>query len=508
MAATVAKPIPIRSLPGVKRDGTQFEGDNYIDSQWCRWQRGLPRKMGGYQQTTAHLPELVRGMRVFNSNGQQYIYLGSENRFTQQLVNAAGIGGGQNDRTPAGFVGNANNLWQTDIMTDQATAISYVVAHAGQNLADIDSTVESNIYYGIATAATPLVATLADPVSGGVVILAPYRFSYGNSGRIDVGTAGDPNSVNQSAFVTGSKIVKGLPMRGSGSGPAGIFWSLDAVVRGTFDSTLSPIPFAFDTLSGESSIMSTQGVIEYDGIFYWLGVDRVLMFNGVVQEVPNAMNINWFFQHLNRSYTQKVFAFKVPRFGEIWWCFPYDSATECSHAIVYNVREKTWYDTQLPNAGRTAGYFAQVYSKPFMAGVDETATGRQLWQHETGVNEVVGSAMEPVPSHFETAEISMLTMQQSSSSQSLHVAIIEPDFVQAGPLTVRVNGRSNARAPNRIGETYTFPAVATNAEEEIVRTKEARRLMSFRFESNAIDGDYQMGQTMAHIQPADGRVTT
>jgi hypothetical protein len=43
------RPVKIASIAGIKRDGTQFEGDYYVDGQWCRFQRKLPRKMGGYR---------------------------------------------------------------------------------------------------------------------------------------------------------------------------------------------------------------------------------------------------------------------------------------------------------------------------------------------------------------------------------------------------------------------------------------------------------------------------
>ena len=102
--------------------------------------------------------------------------------------------------------------------------------------------------------------------------------------------------------------------------------------------------------------MSSQCVIEYDGIYYWCGVDRFLMFNGVVREVPNSLNLNWFYDNLNFNQRQKVFAVKVPRWGEIWWCYPRGNATECTHAVIYNVRENTWYDCELPNDGRSAGF--------------------------------------------------------------------------------------------------------------------------------------------------------
>ncbi len=296
-------------------------------------------------------------------------------------------------------------------------------------------------------------------------------------------------------------------MRGSGSGPAGIFWSLDSLIRATFDINLGAVPFAFDTLSAQSSILSSQTPIEYDGVFYWVGVDRFLSFNGVVREVPNNYNINWFFDNLNKSQAQKVFSFKVPRFGEIWWCFPYGDATECTHAVIQNVREGVWYDTILPNGGRSAGAFAQVYTRPFMTGILAGPFGQSLWQHETGVNEVAGIQVEPIVSFFKTTEISMIA-SEDAVDQALRIGRLEPDFVQAGPLTVRVEGRDNARSANKVGETFTFPAVPTTPAEETVPLKEIRRLMSFRFESNALDGDYQMGQTLGHIEPADGRITS
>ncbi len=68
--------------------------------------------------------------------------------------------------------------------------------------------------------------------------------------------------------------------------------------------------------------MSPNAVVDYDGVYFWAGVDRFLMYNGVVREVPNVMNLNWFFDGLDPRQRAKVFAFKNPRYGEIWWCYP------------------------------------------------------------------------------------------------------------------------------------------------------------------------------------------
>src|SRR6185436_15686289 len=103
--------------------------------------------------------------------------------------------------------------------------------------------------------------------------------------------------------------------------------------------------------------------------------------------------------------------------------------------VILNVREGTWYDTELPGSGRSAGLYAKVYSKPFMVDVDLTATGFTLWQHETGVDEIKASVVEPIPSHFTTAELSMLT-DDKAQDKALRIARCEPDFVQSGDMTL------------------------------------------------------------------------
>jgi hypothetical protein len=127
----------------------------------------------------------------------------------------------------------------------------------------------------------------------------------------------------------------------------------------------------YDIISSQTSILSSQCVIEYDGIYYWIGVDRFLLYNGVVKEIPNPMNQNYFFDNLNYAQRQKVWATKVPRFGEIWWFYPRGDSTECNDAIIYNVREATWYDAGTAiGSRRSAGYFSQVFAYPVAAGWD------------------------------------------------------------------------------------------------------------------------------------------
>jgi hypothetical protein len=219
-------------------------------------------------------------------------------------------------------------------------------------------------------------------VSGGVVTLHPYVFVYGNDGLIKNCSAGNVNDwvsadANEVSVATG-KIVQGLPVRGGSNSPSGLFWSLDSLIRVSYiGGTGTPPQFwRYDLISSQSSILSSQSVIEYDGVYYWCGVDRFLLYNGVVKEIPNTFNQNYFFDNLNYDAREKIWVTKIPRFGEIWWFYPSGTATECNNAVIYNVRENVWYDAGFAvGAQRSSGFFSQVFHYPVTSDWNVNATG-------------------------------------------------------------------------------------------------------------------------------------
>jgi len=504
------KIVQIRSGPGIKRDGTKFEGDSYVDGQWVRWQRGLPRKMGGYRSISKYLREVSRALHEYTQDNLTYVHSGSANFVERFYIDGSFNTSVITNRTPAALDLNDANMWQFDVDTAAGLGGAQLVAQVAPNLNCICNTTGGELYSGDLTGAAALTAiTLPNDasVTGGIVALHPYLLFFGDDGYVGWSVAGNPTDLigagSGAANVTGKKIVRGLPMRGGGSGPAGLLWSVDALVRANFVG--GSAVWAFDEVTSGTSVLSPSSIIEYDGVYYWCGVDRFLMFNGVVRDVDNQMNTNYFFDNLNYSQRMKVFAFKVPRFGEIWWCYPSGESTEPDRAVIYNVRENCWYDTALPNGGRGAGIFPTVFRRPLLTGVVDNGIGYKLWVHEIGTDEVDGADTNPIPSYFETADISLPI--QAGDNRSLQAITIEPDFVQAGDMTVQVKGRANARAPEIDGEIMTFPDTATSVSEQIVNFKEGRRQLRFRFESNCVGGNYEMGHVLAHVRPADGRTT-
>jgi hypothetical protein len=469
------KVFAIDTQPGVQRDGTIFDMNFYTDGRWVRFQRGRPRKIGGYRAITEEAHGYSRGIYVNSVDGNNQVFNGYDNGLEVINIDNTGIGAGVNQFTFTGLVLTLNtlvggtlytngtytnvtltggsgsgakativvagatvttvtlttpgngyvvgntlsataasiggtgsgfsikvatiddgftasdlNLWQFDSSFDaQGSGNQLLLAHPGLNLAQIDQTTVTPVLAGniAGTTMSPLTDTSGTTptgdiieVAGGVVVLHPYVFVYGDNGLIKNCVAGNPYDWNgpdsNEVNVASTKIVKGLPVRGGSNAPSGLFWALDSLIRVSYTPTTITVAstpqtfyWRYDIISSQSSILSSQCVIEYDGIYYWIGVDRFLLYNGVVKELKNNFNQNYFFDNLNYAQSQKVYAQKVPRFGEIWWFFPSGDSTECNDCIIYNTREDCWYDAGTADgARRSAGYFSQVFRYPINAG--------------------------------------------------------------------------------------------------------------------------------------------
>lgn len=528
-------PVLLKPRPGVKRDGTLLEGDACVSAQWARWQRELPRKMGGYRCLSNDMGGIVRQIHTQGISGVVHTHVGHAFGIEEFHVGPTGTVSAIIDRTPVGLEDNPDYSWMFDAMLDATSGDMSIIAHPQSNLLDISDNTMRKAYIGDIYGTGALTEIPTDGVSGGIVVLHPYLFMYCENGLIKWSDANDPTTWAGGdagdAYVSGSKVLKGLPLRGGSQSPAGLFWTMDSLIRCSYNGGASI--FSFDTITSSTSVLSVNSIIEYDGIFFWAALDRFQMYNGVVREVPNQMNLNYFYDNINWTYRNKIFAYKVPRFGEIWWCYPRGDATECTHAIIYNLRENTWYDTELPNGGRSAGIYAQVFQSPLLTGVraaelpagdlrlteagddriteegdyritDTGPTTYKLWRHEYGVNEIDGTAVRAVNSYFETADVSLLLNDQPKD-RALRCSLLEPDFVQTGDMQVQTITRINARAEDVYSEPRTFPDVATESYEQQVFFKEQGRFMRFRFASDTLDGDYQMGQCIAHMDVGDGR---
>jgi hypothetical protein len=380
--------------PGIKRDGTKFDSREYSDGEWCRFQRGVPKKMGGYRQMFGTFNGIARGMVTNAFDGVNYVFTGNSGGLDVFTTGTTfGVGTGPFIANISGaFTPDVRNLWQFDLQYSPAGDALKVLAHPGLNLENIDNGEATQVLYGNINPSSPGVwnfVGLADttgqnptnqPISvdGGVCVLYPYIFVYGSNGYIAnnhvESTYGSQtltdwngataNQVNMSS----SKIVKGIPMRGGTNSPAGLFWATDSLIRVTFTGA-APLYWRYDIISSQISTMSSSCFVEMDGAYYWMGVDRFYVYNGQVSVLPNDKNVNWLFDNINFTQRQKVWATKVPRYNEIWFFYPRGDATECTDAIIYNVKDKIWYDAgEAEGAQRSCGWTTEIFPTPIWAG--------------------------------------------------------------------------------------------------------------------------------------------
>ena len=461
--------------PGIKRDGTIFQAEEFTDGVWCRFQRGDAKKMGGYRTLFQSLVGIYRGLFSQPNNGVNYIFAGNSQEldvFTTGITYGAGSGpfkanmllgttyakaisntttsftvkgdvttlypattqviftqgtsptiytvsssafGGTNtvvNFSPS-FVGTVTKAWVANsIFTPDPKAGPYrivwqfdsafspqggnlqVIAHPGYNLQNIDNGALSQVivgnitpdsnnqwnFVGLSDSEGQYPTYQPISVDGGVCVLYPFIFVYGSHGYIannnvdlalaNYGSQGfyDWNgALANQTNVASSKVVKGMPMRGGTNSPSGLFWATDSLIRVSFVGA-APIYWRYDIVSSQISIMSSSSVVEMDGVFFWMGVDRFYMYNGQVSVLPNDKNVNWLFDNLNYQQRQKVWATKIPRYNEIWFFYPRGTATECTDAIIYNVKDKLWYDAgSAVGAQRSCGYTTEIFPTPIWA---------------------------------------------------------------------------------------------------------------------------------------------
>lgn len=507
--------IPINTKPGIQRDGTMFDSDAYVDGIWTRWIAGKPRKMGGYRQMSAQFTGPMRQIYFRPLDTQFAIFSGSSDKLEVGYFTNSGFGSAPVDITPDGFAADPHNMWQMDGMFDptgQHAALIFAIATPSLAIPEEEN--DAVIYFGHADSTSAFTAlTNAPNVSGGLVVLHPYLFAYGSNGSVAWSNAGDPTTWDPAAMgsdagsanITENKILRGVPFTGGTTGaPGGLFWSLDKLIRASYVGGTAIFQFDYQ---GEASLIGADAVVEFNGLYYWVEHNRFCMYNGTIIEMQNTMNMDFFFENINNNQHQKVVGFKIDRFGEIGWMFCLGQATEPNWAIIYNTRQDCWYDTPLPEGGRSAVISSSTFNYPIWAGLPVPSdTAYPLWQQELGWDKIVGQKTDAIRSYFETSMFSLASegwLQQgwSGKDQNTLTWRLEPDFVGDGTMSVQVIARGTPQGADVILDSANFEMDTPFFDFN----KLDGRIVRLGFESNVQGGNYKMGKPLLHVQPGGGR---
>ena len=522
--------VQLSYKPGIQRDGTIFQGDYCTSGFWVRFQKGKIRKIRGMKGVNVNINLLASELIILPDNQQIANYIcattGIYYCVTDTNFNYADV---VSQILP--LPENPTVLWQsTTVINNNQINVVFLAAN---NAVNINQNSVSTIYYskisfGVLTLINNAIAGISPLINGGMCYSAPYLFLYGSNGLVQYSANNNPfNFIPDNTAASGGqftisndKVIWGAAIRGGPNAPAVLFWTLSSVVKISNVGT-DIVKFQRDVISKSSSILSTKCVVEYDGFFFWPGIDRFFVYNGLVQEADNNINLDYFFDNIDMNFRQKVFGVKNTRYGEIWWFYPEKIDTPGrnpalpagtnTHALIYNKRENSWYDTAIyrdcgtysDDFGFLATY-GQSIVNPSMGG------NTYLWKHEVNTNEFIPDVLNnPIPSTVTTPVFGWSSFNPVYNAAGgakgqpidkwIELRRIEPDFVYGNnpAINVSVNSKQYAQSPIVVSDPFPFD----NSTQKVDMRVQGRQL-SLNFTSGSY---FEMGNLMMLVGIGDGQ---
>lgn len=390
--------------PGILKDRFFFQPEYGIDSKWIRFINGKVIAQKGIK-LTCHLAKEDKPDNIIIPTNQQSL--------AEELVLLSTQTGGvyitSGNQT---IVTNYNNV--LNVTPDSFCILrEYDLTESTVILAFI-SDIKSNINAVSKTPALYIIDFQNKTIqpdtgisqvselnlSGGIHVENNYVFIYGDNGTIAWATP----SNNALSFVTGTdgqkvknatsfsnkKILYMDTVRGNESNITLLIWTTSEVIRiKDISSEAASLSFKKDVLSRSASILSSKCVVAYDGMFFWPGLDRFYVYNGIVEQMANNFNVYSFFDELSleNNDRQFVYGFKNAKYNEIWWV--YKTKTGNTKAIIYNKAGNFWYDTIYFNHNMSylSPLSAKVYSISENIGIDvenPALTSAGVYAHDVG----------------------------------------------------------------------------------------------------------------------------
>lgn len=264
-------------------------------------------------------------------------------------------------------------------------------------------------------------------------------------------TASTINTAGSNRLSDGNLIMCGVITRGS------VIISTDTTVYQMYPDT--NFVFAFKTL-GVGGCISPNGMVEFNGIVYWMGADNFYAYNGNINIMPCDVR-TYVFENLNTLQNYKIYAWVNSAWNEIWWFYADQNSTECNRYVAYDYLQNVWhYGSRSMTAGHDKGV---VTSSPISAG----SNGYQYYL-ESGVDED-GAAMDTL--------ITTGATQVQTHNRFAYVRKILPNFIQlVGTTTMELitrlypqDGAPVTSSTYTIDDTTTYVSTRMRGDEFAVQ---------------------------------------
>lgn len=382
------------ALPaGFHRSGTDLQSaGRWRDGSLVRWRDGALMPVGGWQERADFTSGIYRGAMAWEDNsGDRWLAVGSHNALkvstlagvvstitpgsmTTGNVSASlntGFGGG------AFGVGTFGTPRQT---TTYSEATTWSMAPWGEYLLACSSA-DGKIYEWQLDTATAAAAVTNAPTGCVAVLTTPERFVFA------LGAGGDPRKVQWSdreANTTwtpaatneaGDQVLDGV-----GAIMCGINVPGETLILTDSEAHLAtyvgpPFVYGFRRAGNACGVISRKAVAATDSGAIWMGRKGFFVYQGgTVEELPCEVQ-DYVFSDLNAAQVSKAFAVANGLYGEVWFFFVSQSATEIDKYVAYNYRDGFW---TIGSLSRTCGIDRGAFPQPVWLATDSVAYDQEV----------------------------------------------------------------------------------------------------------------------------------
>lgn len=177
-------------------------------------------------------------------------------------------------------------------------------------------------------------------------------------------SAGDLPINEVGALMCGGKIKGGA-----------LLWTTSGLYYNEFLGR--PDIYGSERAGNNCGIISRNGKLVFGSSAYWMGRNKFFSFKGYTRPMDCEIGDD-VFGHINEDHAHKIWAHHRSDHNEVWFAYPRDNATECSHAAIFNYEKGFWNHDEF---ARLAGFDDEVFGYP----VAFSSEGRTFNQ-ETGWN--------------------------------------------------------------------------------------------------------------------------
>jgi hypothetical protein len=234
------------------------------------------------------------------------------------------------------------------------------------------------------------------------------------------------------------------------------------------------IKWVWQQVSNNIGIIAPYARIERGGIVYLMGQDNIYYMNGgIIEPLPNNTLYKYIYEDIKTTQKRKCFMWYNPKYDEIWGHYPSSAANENNRCWIFNLKEATW--NRLTSIDRTAYDRAgEVFETPLL-----TSSDGKIYQHEIDYNDD-GDALY---SWFQVS-------YQANSEGKYYTEVegMELDAILRGDMIITLYGKDRQMQNGSVLQAFNI----TESTRAIDCIKETRWL-SWRFESDAVDGYFRVG---------------